>query len=312
MDKPYENGVTALRISKHRVAIIRIILAYCPEYKEDLPWRNSSEAGDASKLLRGIIKTLEKEILEEFIATLPKHHQRKLGFLKTNPQNPLNTLYKNLNTLYQEIDKNLEREGLIWLISQQESPKCDLTRLQKISDLHRCFCKSLYCFQELTPTCLQCGVSLGSEKKLGKDVIRPNLSLEFSFPDHVPFHKCHYGPLITDVVTTAKLDNFQVVLGFPTTITQYNHFVDSDSNFSRMQAAMIICTSAVDELKHSMAVVRKNIDTVLLINDDVIRECHPTSWKELEQSIKDFLKNPLFRISVNFRCIACVMFESAY
>jgi len=36
---------------------------------------------------------LEKEILEEFIATLPKHHQRKLGFLKTNPQNPLNTLF---------------------------------------------------------------------------------------------------------------------------------------------------------------------------------------------------------------------------
>jgi len=143
----------------------------------------------------------------------------------------------------------------------------------------------LYCFQELTPTCSQCRVSLGNEKKLGKDVIRPNLNLELSFPDHVPSHKCEYVPVITGIAKTAKVDNFQVVVRFPDTISQYDHFVDSDSNFLHMQAAMIICTTAIAEIKHSMAVVRKNIDTVLLINDDVIRECHPTSWKELEQSL---------------------------
>ena len=37
-----------------------------------------------------------------------------------------------------------------------------------------------------------------------------------------------------------------------------------------------------------MAAVRKDADTILLMDDDIVIECHPKSWKELGESVNSY------------------------
>lgn len=273
--------------------IVCAVLKYCPEYGKDFD--ATLNGGDASQLLRGIVRSLDQEIL---------------GLFWENKLRP----NFSVGDLFNRFEKQPSTKYIPGTFNSYKSKSKNPKIEDKIIKLYQKFCATMYCVAEVKPTCTVCYHQGPVLRK--REVIRASLTgvtdlSEIAAEQPKCATKClQIAEVITGAAKIAALDIFQVVNNFPCTQEQYQIFRDTDTNFPRMRAAAIICTpvDSTIEGRHSIAVVRKDASNILVIDDAVVAEYPCDSWRALEETVQKFYDTHKFKIPVAFSCVERVAF----